>query len=272
MNWEKTALQAARVAAAAGRFLRQELGQVQQAQIEEKSLNSLVSYVDKEAEARLVSQLAKLAPGCTFFTEEDSVENEDSDLQWIIDPLDGTTNFLYELPVFSVSLALRAEGELVLGVVHEVNREESFYAWAGGGAYCNGKRIHCSQRPSLAQSLIATGFPYYDYAHTAAYLEVLRHFMEHTRGIRRLGSAAVDLAYTACGRFDGFFEYSLQPYDVAGGVVLVQEAGGVATDFSGGSGYLFGGEMVASNTAIAPDFLSVIQRAFRPGGTAGLRK
>lgn len=244
------------------RFLRQELGQVDSHQIEEKALNSLVSYVDKTAEGQLVDGLKKITPGCCFLTEEDSVENTEGDLRWIVDPLDGTTNFLFQLPIFSISLALEREGEIVLGIVYEVNQQEAFYAWKGGGAYLNGTPIQVSKRPGFSQSLIATGFPYYNYDQTQAYLKVLEYLMQHTRGIRRFGSAAVDLAYVACGRFDGFFEYSLQPYDVAGGALVVKEAGGVVTDFQGGDNWLHGGEMLATNALIAQDFQKVIQSAF----------
>lgn len=245
------------------RFLRQELGQVNPHQIEEKALNSLVSYVDKTAEAQLVSGLKTITIGCSFLTEEDSVENSEGALRWIVDPLDGTTNFLFQLPVFSISLALEQQGEIVLGIVYEVNQQEAFYAWKGGGAYLNGHPISVSNRPSLGESLIATGFPYYNYDQTKAYLKVLEYFMEHTRGLRRFGSAAVDLAYVACGRFDGFFEYSLQPYDVAAGAFIVKEAGGAVTDFQGGQNWLHGGEMLASNGLITADFLDIVRSEFK---------
>ena len=138
------------------RFLRQELGNVSTSQIEEKALNSLVSYVDKTAEVQLVEGLQAITPGCSFLTEEDSVENTEGELRWIVDPLDGTTNFLFQLPVFSISLGLELEGELVLGIVYEVNQSEAFYAWKDGGAYLNGRSIRVSQRPSLPKSLLAS--------------------------------------------------------------------------------------------------------------------
>ncbi len=263
MELSEICRRAAQLAAQTARFLRQELGQVSASQIEEKALNSLVSYVDKTAEAQLVEGLQALTPGCSFLTEEETVANTEGDLRWIVDPLDGTTNFLFQLPVFSISLALEQAGEIVLGIVYEVNQQECFYAWKGGGAYLNGHRIQVSQRSSLPQCLLATGFPYYNYEQTRAYLIALEHFMQNTRGLRRLGSAAVDLAYVACGRFDGFFEYSLQPYDVAGGAIIVQEAGGVVSDFSGGVDWLHGGEMAASNAQIAAPFRAIIRDAFK---------
>jgi len=245
-----------------GRFIRQELGRVSSGQIEEKSLNSLVSYVDKEAETQLVEGLSQLVPSSVFLTEEDTVKNEEGELRWIIDPLDGTTNFLFQLPIFAISLALEREGEIVLGIVYEINRQECFYAWKGGGAFLNGNPIQVSNRPTLSESLLATGFPYYDYERTQAYLKVLEQLMQNSRGIRRFGSAAVDLAYVACGRFDGFFEYSLQPWDVAGGSLIVQEAGGTITDFSGGDNWLHGQELIAANGKISEAFLKTVQAQF----------
>jgi myo-inositol-1(or 4)-monophosphatase len=262
MDLSKICQSANQLAERTARFIRQEVGKVNNDQIETKELNSLVSYVDKEAETQLVEGLSQLVPESVFLTEEDTVDNQEGDLRWIIDPLDGTTNFLFQLPVFSISLALEREGEIVLGIVYEVNRQECFYAWKDSGAYLNGKPIQVSKRATLAESLLATGFPYYDYQRTQSYLKALAQFMENSRGLRRFGSAAVDLAYVACGRFDGFFEYSLQPWDVAGGAFIVQEAGGKVTDFKGGNNWLHGNEMVASNGLIAPDFLKVIKNAF----------
>ncbi|MCB0571265.1 MAG: inositol monophosphatase, partial [Phaeodactylibacter sp.] len=177
-------------------------------------------------------------------------------------PLDGTTNFLFQIPVFSISVALQQEGRSVLGIVYEINRQECFYAWLGGGAFLNGRPIRVSSRAPLEKTLLATGFPYYDYRRMAPFFKVLEHFMRHTRGIRRLGSAAVDLAYVACGRYDGFFEYSLNPWDVAAGAFIVQEAGGVVSDFNGGGNYLNGGEIIAANAAVAADMQQVLRNAF----------
>lgn len=230
-----------------GAFIRKELGSVTNQAIETKSRNSLVSYVDKTAESMLVEKLSQLLPEATFLTEEDTIENQESSLRWIIDPLDGTTNFLYSIPIFAISVGLEKNGELVLGIVQEVVRQENFYAWKDGGAYCNGKRIRVSDRETLADSLLATGFPYYDFERTEDYLQVLGHFMKETRGLRRLGAAAVDLAFVACGRFDAFFEYALSPWDVAAGIVLVREAGGKVSGFSTKTDFTTGKEIIASN-------------------------
>ncbi|HKK76980.1 MAG TPA: inositol monophosphatase family protein [Saprospiraceae bacterium] len=230
-----------------GAFIRQELGSVGDQAIEIKSRNSLVSYVDKTAESMLVEALGALLPEATFLTEEDTVQNQESRLRWIIDPLDGTTNFLYGIPVFAISVGLEKDGELVMGIVQEVVRQENFYAWKNGGAYCNGKPIRVSQRATLADGLLATGFPYYDFERTEDYLKVLGYFMKETRGLRRLGAAAVDLAFVACGRFDAFFEYALSPWDVAAGIVLVREAGGKVSGFSPKVDFTSGIEIIASN-------------------------
>lgn len=246
----------------AGAFIASQVGEVAAAAIEEKDLNSLVSYVDKETEKLLIEELSNLVPGSVFFTEEETVERQEGEWRWIIDPLDGTTNFLHQLPVFSVSVALQHKEETVIGIVYEVNREECFYAWKDGGAWMNDRQIQVSQTSSLSASLLATGFPYYDYERMQAYLEVLQFFMQNTRGLRRLGSAAVDLAYVACGRFEGFYEYSLNAWDVAAGVLLVQEAGGEVTDFKGGDDYLFGRELISSNGKLHGDIHKVIQQYF----------
>jgi myo-inositol-1(or 4)-monophosphatase len=259
---EKLCRQACEIVEEVAGFIRDEVGKVSTDEIETKSLNSLVSYVDKTAEERLVAKLAKLLPGSTFLTEEETVETQAGEFQWIIDPLDGTTNFLHQLPCFAVSVGLRQQEEIVLGIVYEVNRRECFYAWKGGGAFLNGKPIRVSATQTLADSLVATGFPYRDYERMKPYFVVFEHFMKKTRGLRRFGAAAVDLAYVACGRFDIFFEYGLSSWDVAAGILLVQEAGGQLSDFSGGGDFLFGGEMVAATPAIYSEAMEVINGAF----------
>lgn len=243
-------------------FIRGETGKVSAGEIEDKSRNSLVSYVDKTAEEKLVSGLKELIPNAVFLTEEETVEQKSGDFQWIIDPLDGTTNFLHQLPCFSISVALRHKEETILGIVYEVNMKECFYAWKEGGAYLNGRKIEVTKTNNLKDALISTGFPYYDYDRVKSYLKVLEYFMQSTRGIRRFGSAAVDLVYVACGRFDAFFEYSLNPWDVAAGAFIVREAGGRVTDFSGGDNFLFGKEIIAANQGIATDVLEIIRKEF----------
>ena len=241
-------------------FIQAEAAQFDISKMERKGFNDLVSYVDKQAEQQLVEGLQKLLPEAGFITEEGTSSVQKDEYNWIIDPLDGTTNFIHGLPVYSISVALLQREELVLGVVHELNQDECFHAVKGGGAFCNQERISVSQVGSLADSLIATGFPYHDFNKMQNYLQVLGRFMQHSHGVRRLGSAAVDLAYVAAGRFEGFFEFNLNPWDVAGGALIVQEAGGVVTDFKGENGYLFGRQICASSgPAIQQEMLALTE-------------
>lgn len=219
--------------------------------VEEKGLNDLVSYVDKTAEAKLVEGLQKLLPEAGFITEEGTATSTSEEYRWIIDPLDGTTNFTHGLPIFAISVALIHRETLQIGVVYELNRKEMFSAIKGEGAFLNGKRISVSGRKKLSEGLLATGFPYYDFEQMPSYLKILNEFMQSTHGLRRMGSAAVDLAYVACGRFEGFFEYNLNVWDVAAGCLLVTEAGGTVTDFNGGTDFLFGRQIIAGGNVAA---------------------
>lgn len=241
-----------------GKFIREQSWHIHEIAIEEKDANNLVSFVDRKAEEELVKKLGKLLPGAGFITEEDTPDVRGREWEWIIDPLDGTTNFLYGVPCFSISVGLRRNEKLVAGVVYEINQNELFFAWEKGSAWLNNKRIHVSSRKTLRESLLSTGFPFRDFANLENYLKAFSYFMRHTRGIRRLGSAAVDLAYVACGRYDGFFEYNLNPWDVAAGAIIVTEAGGKVSDFAGGDDYLFGKKIIASNSTIANDLQRVL--------------
>ncbi len=242
-----------------GAFIRQEALDFEPSKIEYKGQNDLVSYVDKAAERILVEGLAEILPGSGFIAEEGTSSKRSDGYNWIIDPLDGTTNFSHGLPIYAISVALMKREELVLGVVYELNRDECFHAIKGGGAFLNHMPIQVSQVRTIDQALLATGFPYYDFEEMNKYLAVLNALMQKTHGLRRMGSAAVDLAYTACGRFEGFFEYNLNAWDVAAGALLVQEAGGRVTDFNGGSDFLFGREIVAGNS-IQPVLLETLQK------------
>ena len=242
----------------AGEFIRSERSRFSVGKVEVKGKNDFVSYVDKGSEKLLVDGLSRLLPESGFIAEEGTSSIKGDEYNWVIDPLDGTTNFIHGIPCFAVSIALMRNEELVLGVIYEVNLDECFYAWEGSKAYLNGEEINVSKAATLADSLIATGFPYYDYSKMDAYLEVFKVFMKNTHGLRRLGSAATDLAYVACGRFEGFYEYSLQPWDVAAGAFIVQRAGGRVTDFSGGKNFIFGKELVAGNEACFDEFLTAV--------------
>ncbi len=251
------------VAKKVGAFIRKERQHFDIGKIEHKGFNDLVSYVDKEAEKQIVKSLSKILPEAGFITEEGTNSETAEVYNWVIDPLDGTTNFIHGIPVFAVSIALMEKDELILGVVYEVNRHECFYAMKGGGAFCNDTRIKVSAAPELSASLIATGFPYYNFELIDRYLNSMKSLMQKTHGLRRMGSAAVDLCYVASGRVEGYFEYNLNSYDVAAGALIVQEAGGTVTDFSGGADFVFGRKIVASNGSIHGEFLAVLDEFWK---------
>jgi myo-inositol-1(or 4)-monophosphatase len=242
-----------------GEFINLESKGFDLSKIEQKgSFSNLVSYVDKESEKKLVARLSELLPGSGFLAEEGTELVGTNEYQWIIDPLDGTTNYLHGLPLYAISIGLQKNDRTVLGVVYDISHKECFHSIEGGPAYCNQTEIHISSITKLEESLLATGFPYYHSDKKEDYLEIIKIFLEKTHGIRRLGSAAIDLAYVASGRLDGFFEYSLKPWDVAGGAFLVQQAGGMVTDFRGGSNYLHGGELCAAGK-VHPHMLQEIK-------------
>jgi myo-inositol-1(or 4)-monophosphatase len=251
------------IAKQAGGFIRRQKKTFTPDKIEIKGLNDLVSYVDKTAEEKIVAGLKNVVPGAGFITEEKTINKTGERYNWIIDPLDGTTNFIHGLPVYSVSIALQEFDELILGVVYEINQDECFYAWKGSPAYLNGHEIKVSSSQTLDKSLLATGFPYYDFKKQPAYIEIFTELMRSCHGLRRLGSAAVDLAYTACGRFDGYYEYNLNAWDVAAGIVIVRQAGGEVVNFKGGDEVLNTRELLATNGKITKEMLETIQKYFR---------
>lgn len=243
-------------------FISEQSRQFSQSSIQYKGTNDLVSYVDKEAERRLVDSLSTLVPEAAFITEEQTVDYKEADWVWIIDPLDGTTNFIHGLPIYSISVALMYKGTLKVGVVHEVCQNECFSAAEGKGAFLNGQKITCSSNDQLSKSLVATGFPYTRFEKLPAYLQILDELMQCSHGIRRLGSAAVDLVYAACGRFEVFFEYNLNAWDVAAGILIVQEAGGVCVEFNGGSDVVFGRSVIAGNAKVVEELKGIIAKHF----------
>jgi myo-inositol-1(or 4)-monophosphatase len=263
MNYQLITKQASNIARVIGAYLKEESHKVQSADIKEKGIHDYVTYVDLEAEKRLVTELGKLIPGVGFIAEENKDLLKSEGYNWVIDPLDGTTNYIHSIPVYCISIALMYKDEVVSGVVYEVNTQECFHAWKDSPAFLNRNEIRVSSQASLNESLFATGFPYYDYSRMDDYLEVFKHLMKASRGIRRLGSAALDLAYVAAGRFDGFYEYGLQSWDVAAGSFIVQQAGGVVSDFSGQKNYIFGNEIVACNAAIYTAFYEIIAAKFK---------
>jgi myo-inositol-1(or 4)-monophosphatase len=263
MNLQKLCNQVLDLTRETGKFLLDEVNKVQSADIEEKGLHNFVSYADKTSEKRIVDSLTRILPEAGFIAEEGTSSHLGKKYNWIIDPLDGTTNYIHRIPVFSISIALNEQDKTVLGVVYDPTLNESFYAWENSPAYMNGIEIKVSKVTEFRNTLLATGFPYYDYGMMAEYMDLFTYFAENTSGLRRLGSAALDLAWTACGRVEGFYEYGLQPWDVAAGALIVQQAGGKVTDFKGGNNYIFGNKLLASNTLLHDKLLDAIQQHFK---------
>ena len=262
MDYKQLCEYTCEVAKKTGAFIRNERAWFNQNAVEYKGINDLVSYVDKTAEDLIISSLKKILPDSAFIAEEGTTVREENKYQWIIDPLDGTTNFVHGLPCFCVSIALMEADEVVIGVIYEINLDECFYAYKGGASCLNGTEIKVSEINELSKSLIATGFPYTKFERESAYMDVFEHLMHHTHGLRRLGSAAADIAYVACGRFEAFYEYGLKPWDVAAGVIIVKNAGGIVADFKGGNNYIFGTDFIAGNAAVYNDFLAVVKSKF----------
>lgn len=259
MNLQLLCTQVNQIIVQTGQFIKQQQKKISLDNIETKGLHDFVTYVDKEAEERLVSFLKPLIQGAGFITEEKTIKESRNEYTWIIDPLDGTTNFIHGISPFAISIALQHNEKTILGMIYEISLEELFYAYEGKGAYLNDRPIRVSNANNLEQSLIATGFPYNDFSRLPKYMESLNYFMHHSHGLRRLGSAATDLAYVACGRFEGFYEYSLKPWDVAAGAYIVEMAGGKVSDFSNQENYIFGGEIIAANNEFFKEFLKDVQ-------------
>ncbi len=245
-DYSKMLKEVEEIAKKAGAFIAQERKGFSASDIEYKGINNLVSYVDKKSEEQIIKALTALMPEAGIIGEEGTGDKDGNQYNWVIDPLDGTTNFIHGVPVYAVSIALVEGNTPLLGVVYEVNSQETFAASQGEKATLNGTPIKVSEATELGTSLLATGFPYHDFNRMASYLKILDHFMQETHGIRRMGSAAIDLVYVACGRFEGFFEHNLSPWDVAAGALIVQQAGGKVTDFKGGGDFIFGGEILAA--------------------------
>lgn len=258
MDYEKICEQVCRIARSAGEYIAREREGFALSDIEQKGRHNLVSYVDKTAEKQIVGALRELLPGSGFITEEGSATASDEEFKWIIDPLDGTTNFIHGLPPYSTSIALMHGREVVVGVVYEVCLREMFYAWKGSEAYLNGKVIRASEVRAVENSLIAIGFSYAASQASGDHMANLARYQRSSDGIRRLGSAAVDAAYVACGRFEVFVQSGLAPWDIAAGALIVQRAGGRVTDYAGGEDYIFGGTFVATNPYIYDEFMRTL--------------
>jgi myo-inositol-1(or 4)-monophosphatase len=219
----------------------------------------LVTNVDKESDALITGLLRAQFPTHQIIAEESAVSGQDGPYQWYIDPIDGTTNFAHGFPHFAVSIALAHEGRMIVGVVHDPIRGETFAATRGGGAFLNDAPLRVSPAPSLDQSLVLTGFPYDRRQRSAYYLRFYQAFMLRTQGVRRCGSAALDLCYVACGRADAFWEWRLHPWDTAAGSLIVEEAGGKMSDFTGAPFRIHGEQTLASNGLLHAEMLAVLK-------------
>lgn len=246
-----------------GKYISEERTTFDTSKVEDKNLHDLVSYVDQTSEKKLINGLTTIFNSINiqvgFHGEETGKVNLESDYQFIIDPLDGTTNFIHQIPHFCISVALTYKNEIIAGWVYEINKQQLFFASQNDGAYCNGKKISVSTQESFSKSLLATGFPVNKFHRLENYMKVTEEMIRNTRGIRRLGTAAYDLCLVASGVVEGYYEYGLSPWDVAAGSIIVKEAGGVVSDFSDENNFLQGEEIVASNGKIHAKMLSILK-------------
>ena len=247
----------------AGSFISRALERVDTLQVDSKGYNDFVSEVDRRAEQEIIQVIHKAYPHHAVLAEE-SGEHGDNESVWIIDPLDGTTNFLHGFPQFAVSIAMQHNGRFEVAVVYDPLRDELFTAIRGSGAQLNGRRLRVSKAKSLDGTLIGTGFPFKDQSHLEAYLKMFKALLPRTAGIRRAGSAALDLAYVAAGRLDGFWEIGLKPWDMAAGILLIQEAGGIIGDLRGGPDFFASGNVVTGNARVFEGLVAAIQPYVTP--------
>jgi myo-inositol-1(or 4)-monophosphatase len=251
-----------RAAEKAARTLVRDFGEVEQLQVSKKGPADFVSSADLAAEKTIRAELSKARPDFGWLMEEAGKGGPaDAKSRWIVDPLDGTTNFLHGVPHWSISIAAETEGAITAGVVYDPVKDELFWAERGQGAFMNSKRLRVSGRRSLDLALLATGMPFKGRASAANYLAELDLAMNETAGVRRFGSAALDMAYVAAGRFEGFWEYALSPWDTAAGLILVTEAGGFVSEIDGGNNPVFGKSILAANGELARPIRDLLKRA-----------
>lgn len=257
---------AIKAARAAGAHIQASVAQLSELKIEQKSLFDYVSRVDRESETLIRDEVNEAFPEHGFIGEEYGSSDSGAVIQWVVDPLDGTTNFLRGIAHYAVSIAVMQDQQLTHAVVFDPAKDELFSASAGKGAWLNEKQIHCAKLDAFAGVLLATGVPYSgeNLAEVESFTNTMNGLLKkQTSGIRRLGAAALDLAYVAAGRYDGFWEANLKPWDIAAGVLLVQEAGGQVMDFTGGQDYLDNGDIIAAPGLICEEMLSVVGKCYR---------
>lgn len=257
-------INAVKAAREAGRIINRASQDVGSLKVQSKTYNDFVSDVDRAAEQAIIDVLKGAYPDHAFLGEESGESAHKSDNIWIIDPLDGTTNFLHSFPQYCISIALQQKGVLTQAVIYDPVRNDLFTATKGRGAFLNDKRIRVTNRAKLQDSLIATGFPFRDFTHLETYMAMLKDMIKKTTGIRRPGSAALDLAYVAAGWVDGFFEINLSAWDIAAGGLLVQEAGGIVGDFEGNESWLQTGNIVAANPKVFAQILQTLTLHLTP--------
>jgi len=254
----------ANAALKAARGLLRDFGEVEQLQVSIKGPGDFVSTADLRAERTLKGELLRARPGYSILLEEGgATAGSDPYHRWIVDPLDGTTNFLHGIPHFAISIALERDGEIIAGVVYEPTRNEMFWAEKGAGGYLNDRRLRVSARRQLGDAVIGTGIPFGERGDQPAYLATLARIMAATSGVRRLGAAALDLAYVAAGRYDGYWEFGLFPWDIAAGLLLVREAGGFVSDCTGGQTMMTSGAVLAANGHLHLPLAAAIREALR---------
>jgi len=255
----ETAIEAAQVGSV---ILLEHFGRITAGDIREKSRNDFLTFVDESAERNIIEVIRKAFPDHGFLAEETGISDNRSAYQWIIDPLDGTKNYISGIPIFAVSIALRHQKQIKTSVIYDPIRKEMFCAEQHAGAFLNDQMISVNQTGKLEKSLLATGFPFRYKSVLHRYMSCFEDVFRHTSGARRMGAAAIDLAYVACGRLEGFWELGLKPWDVAAGSLILTEAGGYISDFWDTEGYLFNSFAVATNQKIHADLLKIIQRHF----------
>lgn len=258
-SYLRTAVEAARKA---GALQLKHYGKLKSSQVSQKSKNDFVTEVDKASEALILRTIRKSFPDHSVLAEESGRSSSTHGTCWIIDPLDGTSNYIHQFPMFAVSIGVLEKDRLVAGVVYDALHDELFTATRGGGAFLNGRRFRTSRVRDLSRSLMSTGIPFRARNRFQEYFRSLKTISLASAGMRRGGSAALDLSYVACGRFEGFWEINLSPWDVAAGALLIQEAGGIISDVWGKPGYLFSGDILASNGHIHRELCGITSKIF----------
>lgn len=246
----------------AGNFLLKHYNRIDPRAINEKKTNDFVTFVDRESEKIIVETLKEKFPEHHIMAEEEEWDNNPPSIQWIIDPLDGTNNYIHGFPVFAISIALEVEKDVKFGVVYDPTRDEIFWAEKGKGAFLNDRKIKTSETGKLKYALIATGFPFRWPEYVDTYMKCFRHIFGKISDMRRAGAAALDICYTACGRVDGYWELGLSPWDIAAGSIISKEAGGVITDFSGKDNHIYEGRIVVANSYLHGKLLDLIKEYF----------